>query len=369
MRAFEVAVVGAGPAGSSCALALARAGLTVVLVDRARFPRGKPCGGALGHAGASLLLSRGVLDQGEMEELTLRRHVTMSCFWRGRLLRSYASPGPPIRIVDRTRFDAFLVRKAREAGAEVVEGDGFAGLRAGCACLRSGTLIGFRRLVGADGAGSAVARAAGLRRGRNGFGLEFLLPSPDGLADGLQIHFGLEAYGYGWVFPRGADVCVGLGRCGGRARPRALAERLLDFTESLGLGRPDPSGLKAAAIPSGSPSLVTPRSDVYLAGDAAGLVDRVSGEGISLAVESGLLTAEAIASGWTAGELDRKASAGCLGRVRDSSLARHLLYFPVLRRMAVRKLASKDKFQEGYWRLVAGEGSYRDMLKGFLRTP
>jgi geranylgeranyl reductase family protein len=370
MRSFDAAVIGAGPAGSVCAWELARSGVDTVLVDRSRFPRDKTCGGAVGGGAATLLTACGILDSSALDDLVIRDHYSMQCFWRLEPLRIYTSAGPPIRLVDRGAFDAALLERARDAGVEVVEGDPFAVLERGSIRLRSGSRLGFRKIVGADGAHSAVARSAlGCGPARRGFGLEFFLPARGGLDDRLQIHFGLEPYGYGWVFPRGEDVCVGLGRCDRYARPSKLLESLLRFIDMLGFPKPDLAGLKAASLPAGRPSDSLGSGDVYLAGDAAGLVDRVSGEGIALAVESGLLVAGAISRGWPRERLREAASAGCTGRVRDSALARHLLYMPVLRRMAMRRLSAKDKFYEGFWKLVSGETGYRGMLRGFLRTP
>jgi menaquinone-9 beta-reductase len=370
LERYDVVVVGGGPAGAVCAWRLAGAGVRTVLVDRSRFPRRKACGGALGGSGAKLLESSGMLAPSSLSALAICEHFSMQCFWKLNPLRTFASSGPPITLVDRGSFDAALVDRARDAGAEIIEGDGFFGLGSGTLCLRSGRELAFGSLVGADGADSSVARSAFRRRlRRQGFGLEFFLPAPAGLPHILQIHFGLEPYGYGWVFPSGPDVCVGLGRCDGRTAPAALLSGLMRFVESLGLGRPDPSGLRAAPLPSGRPSASLGAGDVYLAGDAAGLVDRVSGEGLCLAIESGLLVADSISGGWSRDRLRRAASAGCAGRVRDSALARHLLHFPVLRSMAMRRLARKDKFYEGYWKLVSGETGYRGMLREFLRTP
>jgi geranylgeranyl reductase family protein len=370
LREYDVAVIGAGPAGSACAWKLSRSGVRTVLVDRAVIPRGKVCGGALSGSATKILLGCGILGRGALDSLTLREHLSMSCFDGLRPLRTWASGGPPVLLVERKSLDDALLSRAREAGAEVVEGDGFAGIEGAEVRLRSGEGLRCGKVVGADGVHSAVAAAAfGRKPSRRGFGLEFFLPAPPGLEPVIQIHFGLRPYGYGWVFPRSDDVCVGIGCCDGDSSPADLVPRLLALTEATGFGRPPLSLLRGAPIPSGRPSASLGAGDVYLAGDAAGLVDRISGEGIGLALESGLLVADAIAGGWTRQRLRRAFSEGCGGRVRRSAFARHLLYHPLLQGMAMSRLARKDKFYEGYWKLISGEIGYREMLKGFLSSP
>ena len=361
-------VVGGGPAGASCAWRLARGGADVTVVERSEFPRRKVCAGALGHRGASLLVSEGMISAEELESHTLLAHRTMSCWFRYDRLRAHSPRGPSIRIVDRDAFDAMLVRRSQEAGARVLEGEAVAGLGPGEARTETGRRLGWDYLVVADGAAGSVGRRFRRKRRRRsiGLGVQAFVPGGGNAKDGLQIHFGLLPWGYGWVFPRGADTAVGIGGTGGCFQPRGLGARMPELLRhSGGTGR---EKLEGGAIPSGPPARRMGRGRIYLAGDAAGLADRISGEGISHAIESGLLVARAILRGGDRPWLLRQAGRGCLGLVRQSRIFAGLLYHPRLQPRAMRRLREDEKFFQGYWDLVAGSTSYWRMMLRFLRA-
>lgn len=356
-------VIGAGPAGCACAWRLAREGRNVILADRAFFPRPKLCGGALSGNCAGLLVRSGMMLASEMDDLVLSVHETFSCFNSLKPLRVFRGGSPGMRLVDRGTFDSFLLRRAVEAGARPLMGSDFVGFEGGDeAVFRNGARVRFERVVGADGALSTVRRRAyRKRRERPALCLETFVPLAPAVMEkfasiGLQAHFGLLPYGYGWVFPRRDDVCVGVGSFGNRCSPgetvRAL-ERLLDHLE---LGRRRFSG---ALVPPGRGRVFPGRGNVLLAGDAAGLCDKVSGEGISHGVESGFLAAEALLKGadsWDKG-------ARCVRQVAGSGVFRHLLYGWPFRSLAMRKLAAGDRFQKVYWGIVAGELEYKALFQ------
>jgi geranylgeranyl reductase family protein len=357
-------VIGAGPAGSACAWKLASEGRPVVLADRCRFPRQKLCGGALSDYGAKLLVGKGMLLPSEMGDLVVASHGTFSCHDSLAHLRTLHGGTPEMRLLERTEFDSFLCRRAEEAGAVFLEGKDFRGFGdRGEALFAGGERIRFQRMVGADGADSAVRRRVyGRPRGRHGLCLETFVPLSAGVLErfvplGLQIHFGLLPYGYGWVFPRREDVCVGVGSFGPGRRPKELARAAERLIAHLGLGYRRP--MRGALVPPSGGAPMTGRGRVLLAGDAAGLCDRVSGEGIAHALESGFLAAEAI----IAGKASWDGSARCVRQVRDSGHYRHLLYARPFRALAMRKLRDGDRFMRIYWEIAAGESRYPDLLQ------
>jgi flavin-dependent dehydrogenase len=308
-----------------------------------------------------------MLSVAEFEALVNCRHLTMACYWQYDLLRSFASRGPSIAVIDRRSFDNALLEKAASAGADVITGDRVRIVENGVAETASGRRLHYSSLVGADGAVSTVrSHVFGRLRRRQGFGLEVFIPGHvcgQGAVPGIEIHFGLIPYGYGWIFPRKNDFCIGLGSIDGRTAASTIAEKLREFILRYAGG--DHAELRGGVIPSLSLYPALGKGRVYLAGDAAGLVDHVSGEGIGYAIESGLLVAEGIASG-NRRRMQRKASAGCVSRVRQSIHCRHLLYSPICRPRAMRSLRDKKKFFAGYWKLVSGEISYGEMIRGFL---
>jgi flavin-dependent dehydrogenase len=366
---LPVLICGAGPAGSACAWKLAREGVDCLVLDRLSFPRQKVCAGALGARGAGIMLRSGILSAGELERLTLASHSTMSCWLGYRRLRTHSPQGPPVRIVDRPGLDSLLLQRAREAGAGLVPGEGVEGLAEGRVRTSSGRTRGWAGLVGADGAGSLVARWLGLQRPahRPGLGVQAVVAGKAAKAHGLQIHFGLVPWGYGWVFPRDGDSLVGIGGTGGAFRGGGMARVMPGLLRHAGGRGNEP--LRGAPIASGPVAPRLGRGRVYLAGEAAGLVDRISGEGISHAVESGLLVAEALLRGGDRGWLARRARRGCAGLVRQSRLLAGLLYHRALQPRAMRRLRDDPRFFQGYWDLVAGRVSYWRMMLRFLLPP
>src|SRR3954454_21487013 len=161
VQRFDVLVAGAGPAGSATAIHLARGGARVLLADRARFPRDKPCGGGLtGRA----------LKQAPCDVTAVGEHVVDTFELRLHLGRSFrrTSPKPLILMTQRRRLDAYLVERAAGAGAEFRDGarveDVVLGGE-GVSATVGGERVESAYLVGADGANGVVARAGGLDTG------------------------------------------------------------------------------------------------------------------------------------------------------------------------------------------------------------
>lgn len=289
-------VVGAGPAGSATALHLARGGARVVLAERARFPRDKPCGGgltgrALRHAPCDV--DAVVEDRVARFELGLR--------YRRRFERR--SETPVILMTQRRRLDAFLAEQAAAAGADLREGARVEDLVAapdGATASVGGGRLRASVVVGADGANGTVARATGLGEGIvRGVALEATvrwgLLDPDRYRGRAVVELGVVPGGYGWVFPKETHANVGVGGWGGEG-PR-LREHLARLARAHGLTAGDVADAKGHRLPMRRLGAPAARGRVLLVGDAAGLVDPLSGDGIYEAFVSARLAADAILSG------------------------------------------------------------------------
>lgn len=308
-------VAGAGPAGSATALQLAAAGASVLLVDRARFPRDKPCGGGLtGRA-----LRHVPCDVEAVVEHVVRRLVVRAGY---RTIVARTSREPLIAMTQRRRLDLRLAEQASAAGAEfrdgtaleevTVDADGVTA-RVGGAAVRAGYL------VGADGANGIVARAAGLGSGIvRGVALEGNVPwsklDPELYAGAAWVELGVVPGGYGWVFPKGDHANVGVGGWLDEGpRLRAHLERLV---REHGVDPDDVTDVRGHRLPMRRPGAPAAAGRVLLVGDAAGLVDPLSGDGMYEAFVSARLAADAILAGSAqtyeaalAAALDRHASA------------------------------------------------------------
>ena len=291
MERFDAIVAGAGPAGSATAIRLARGGARVLLLDRARFPRDKPCGGGLtGRAVRELPVDVTPVVEDVVHELEVRLR------YRRRFVRR--SDAPLVLMTQRRRLDAFLGEQAAEAGADFRDGitvEGVATAPDGVTLRAGGELVHGDVLVGADGVNGTVARAAGLGGGRlYGIALEGNGPLLPGQAGRATIELGVVPGGYGWVFPKDGHANYGVG--GWAAEGPGLRGHLRRLCKAHGVDPDVLTRLQGRRLPMRRTTAAA-GGRVLLVGDAAGLVDPLSGDGISEALLSARLAAEAILAG------------------------------------------------------------------------
>jgi geranylgeranyl reductase family protein len=292
----DVLVVGAGPAGSATALHLARGGARVLLADRARFPRDKPCGGgvtgrALKHAPCSI--EPVVEDAVRTFELRLA--------YGRRFERRCAEP--LVLMTQRRRLDSFLAERAAAAGAMFVDGarvEDMSAANGHVTARMDGRPVRAAFVVGADGANGVVARSIGLGEDIvRGVALEGNAPWE--LLDERRYRgravfdVGVVPGGYGWIFPKRDHANVGVGGWGAEG-PR-LRGRLARLAASYGLPLSALSEVKGHRLPTRRPGGSVAAGRVLLVGDAAGLVDPLSGDGIYEAFVSARLAADSILAG------------------------------------------------------------------------
>jgi geranylgeranyl reductase family protein len=289
MKRYDVIVVGAGPAGSTAAYRLAKAGADVLLLDRARFPRDKPCGGGVTGRAARLLPF-------SIEPVV--EHVVSGVHLRLRYGKTLVrGDGQPlVYMTQRKRLDHFLVQMAVEAGADFREDVkvselGVRGDRVSAEGVEA------RALIGADGVNGVSARTLGLGGNRVvGVALEGNLPYSrmDRTAyDGrLALELGVVPGGYGWVFPKGDHANFGVGGWEGEG-PR-LREHLRRLCEAHRASFEDLDELRGYRLPLREPSSRLARGRALLVGDAAGLIDPVSGDGMFEGFLSSRYASEAV---------------------------------------------------------------------------
>jgi geranylgeranyl reductase family protein len=284
MERFDAVVVGAGPAGSTAAFRLARAHARVLLVDKARFPRDKPCGGGLTYRALRLLpfsVAQVIEEEVDVFELGLG--------YRRRFERR--TQEPLVVMTQRRPLDAFLVDQAREAGAEVREG-----VKVELAPLRvDGEPLETTVLIGADGVNGVTGKALGLGGHEHEVALEgnvrYGPVSRERYARRAVVEFGIVAGGYGWVFPKGDHVNVGVG--GWVHQGPKLREHLSRLCCEHRIPEDALTDVRGYRLPLRRPGAVVAHGGTALVGDAAGLVDPVSGDGIYEALLSAKLVSEA----------------------------------------------------------------------------
>ena len=314
MEHVDVLVVGAGPAGSSTAIHLARAGAHVLLADKARFPRDKPCGGGLtGRALKRIPVDPSPVVERDVDRFELRLRYGPS------FARSHEAP--LIRMTRRRRLDAFLAEHAAAAGAELRQGARVESLEAdgtGVVARVGGDPVRAGAVVGADGANGIVARSFGLGEGIvRGVALEGNVPLAAldrDLARTAVIELAVVPGGYGWVFPKGDHANLGVGGWGSEGS--ALRGHLARLAHEHGVDPDSLSEVRGHRLPMRRLGTRAGAGRVLLVGDAAGLVDPLSGDGMYEAFVSARLAADAILTGdlegyapGLAGVLDRHAAA------------------------------------------------------------
>ena len=273
MQRFDVLVVGGGPAGSATAHHLASAGMSVLLADRATFPRDKPCGGGLTtRAFLQCPVDPTPVVEEEVDLVELRFRYAGSVVRRAQ--------APVIRMTQRRRLDAFLLDAAREAGVTVREGvrvELSDGARVG------GEPVAASVVVGADGSNGISGRALGLGNDIvRGVALEgnvgYDRVERERYARRAVIELADIPGGYGWVFPKGDHVNVGVGAWE-QEGPR-LRDHLRRVCEAHGLDSDELSEVRGHRLPLRRAATRIVSDRALLVGDAAGLIYPVSGDGM-----------------------------------------------------------------------------------------
>lgn len=284
---FNVAVIGAGPAGSTAAYRFARARARVLLIDKEHFPRDKPCGGGVTMRAARQLPFS--VDPVVEDRITRAR-----CRFRYGATMERESSRVLCLMTQRRRLDAYLVERAVEAGAEFRDGTRVT-VESDRRIKVGSETVQVDALIGADGANGVTAKAMDLAGGIvNGVALEGNLPYEllprDAWRGMLVLEFGVVPGGYGWIFPKGDHVNVGVGGWGEEG-PR-LRQHLRVLCERYGIQLGQLTDVRGHRLPMRRPETRLARGRALLVGDAAGMIDPVSGDGIYEAFVSSRLAAE-----------------------------------------------------------------------------
>lgn len=357
---YDAVVIGAGPAGSTAARLLAASGASVLLLDRARFPRDKPCGG-----GVTVRAAREIeLDLSPVIERTIYG-ATVSVRLRRRFHRRYHLP--LTFMTQRCRLDAFLADRAVAAGADFRDGAAVNSidLDSTGTAVRAGTDVYHgRTLIGADGANGPTARALGLAPLREvAVALEGNVPADERTAarweQDIALELGSSPGGYGWLFPKADHLNIGVG--GWQRVAPSLRRRLADLCRAYGFDPGRLQELRGYRLPMRRPGSAIVHGPALLAGDAAGLIDPLSGEGIFAAARSGRLAAAAVQR-YLGGDINALAAyQKAVDReiMADVEISMRLqAIFNDVPDLCIAAMQHSDRFWRALCRLVRGETTY-----------
>jgi geranylgeranyl reductase family protein len=290
VKRYDAIVVGGGPAGSTTAYRLAEQGASVLLADKATFPRDKPCGGGMTlRAVRQCPVDPTPVVEELVDQVELRFRYGPAVV--------HKTKEPVVWMTQRSRLDAFLLDAARERGVDVREGVRVAVNGGNIVGLNGGEKVVADALVGADGANGITAKAVGLADGITyGVAYEGNVKYPtlprERYARRLVLELADIPGGYAWVFPKGDHANVGVG--GWQSEGPKLREHLRRACEAHGLDPDDLEELRGHRLPLRRPGTRIAGDRSLLVGDAAGLIDPVSGDGMYECFVSSRLASGAI---------------------------------------------------------------------------
>jgi len=368
MHDADVLIVGAGPAGAIAAHALAAAGARVILIDGSH-PREKPCGG--GVTGRALALARDALNGHPLPLVTVRhaRFVDPG----GGIGASVPLGGGSLIVAARRDFDAAIVDAAVGRGARLVRERAIDVASDGRLARVSTRTAAYRApfLIGADGAGGLTRHrlARPFRREELSIATGFFLHGAS--SSDILIEMVTDPPGYLWSFPRPTHLAIGIcaqadagvsaAALQARAR-RWIAERNLGAGRLEGYSWPIPS-LTADAFD----ALAFAGPNWCLAGDAAGLVDPITREGIFYALASGLWAAEAARARDTA-VYRRQVQHHAIAELRRAAELKAAFFRPTFSRLFTLALTRSPAIRAVTADLVAGTQPYRSLKWRLLST-
>ncbi len=360
-KKYFAVIVGAGPAGSYLAYKLARNNMPVALIDKKIFPRYKTCGGGISAKATKLLLDAEIDFSNLVQDRIKKVIFTKNCL--GPVPVTFEQP--IIEMVMRDEFDDHLRQHAVSAGADFYPESTFLqqeNTKDGLLIKTSGKAISTIYLVGADGANSQVAKSMGqpVKR-RKGFAVECELESTrQAQYKGTVIlDHGHIDEGYGWVFPKKNHLSVGIGSFS--PKQKNYRQHLERFLTSLNLPH-EKKLTRGHLIPTPSQKKVFLHKDyALLVGDAAGLVDPMTGEGVYYALKSAELAAEALMKNKLSSYSDSVNSL-LMPELRQAKRVAKILYTAPA---AVHSLIQKNhNLAKNLAEVVYGGESYRNLFKG-----
>lgn len=293
-KTYDVAIIGSGPSGASTAFHLAKAGISAVIIEKEKLPRYKTCGGGFVYRGRKNLPF-------EIDEVIEKEFYTVDVYMGKKMHFTTHRDKPTITMIMRDAFDHLIVKKAKEFGVDILEENKLKSLvfqEDYIVLNTSKSEVKARFVIAADGALSPTAKMAGWKEDTRKLipALEYEVEVSEEDFERLsnEVRFDIDAipYGYAWNFPKKKHLSIGVAST--KRTKINLKEYYKKYLDTIGLKDIISESQHGFQIP------IAPRTDgfvknnVFLIGDAAGFADPITAEGISNAILSGKIAAEAL---------------------------------------------------------------------------
>jgi geranylgeranyl reductase family protein len=363
---YDVIIIGGGPSGASAGRRAGKLGLKTLLLEKEKFPRYKPCGGALSEHAISYL-------DFEIPQNIIEWEITgANVIFKDQSVRTQKDHRMSV-LISRDKFDNFMLEKAKETGIQVHTAEKVLCCREMPDCVEVETEMNTYQAkfaIVAEGAHGLVKTCVRPVDTKEKYGICVVTEIPaeeseieERLGNVLELHFGVASGGYGWIFPHKTYYSVGIGGViKDFPHPK---QAMLDFLRENGFN--DDYKLHGHKIPMGGIKRKITGSRVLLSGDAAGFVDAFSGEGLAYAIISGQFAAEAIAGiclyGGNLKDL-RKYESFCQAEF-GTHLKYSMVFSKIMHRFPDRTfkiLTSSEKMANKYLDVAEFKLSYKDYI-------
>lgn len=338
----DAVIIGGGPAGVSAGTVLQRKGYKTCIIDTRIFPREKLCAGVL--TVKSVKLIHHIYKDLSFDDMDMRDIHKIELLYNSKVIGKYRVDNA-YRVINRVEFDNKLLKYYKSVGGIIYDGQKEYKIvyNKSVVILSDGTEIPYCVLIGADGINSKVRHYVGRSWKASVLCFEKFIPNLSD-EDTIKIDFAGILGGYSWRIPGKDKIGVGLGEFYIRGMKKKPA-RYKRYFESQGIS--DINGIRGAFVSSGNFVRKPVKNNVLLVGDAAGLIDAMTGEGIYFAIESGMQASLAIID-YLKKNVPLNTYISRIEKIhkkmREQNVYNKFLYIPIFQRINLRHFKRNPEF-------------------------